>query len=162
MKNLNLEKLWEVCNKLSYEQSKLAEEKDIYVNLLGVTSNYTTMSFENFLKYYSFSVEKGSIIVFNDDKVQWEDYTVGDFSFIPICLLSFNKERLENWMGIEIKLQLETQERQRMQERENIKKQIEQLQKQLGEEDIINKIEQVQKELNSVYFNFKPSLCYKK
>ena len=52
--NLDLKKIWEVMNKLSYEESKLSEEQDKYVQLLGHSSNYCNISFERFLNYYSF------------------------------------------------------------------------------------------------------------
>lgn len=130
MKNLDLEKLWNVCNTLSEKESELAEH-GTYVYLLGNSSNFSAYSFEQFLEYYSFKIEDDSIIVFNDDKVAWEDYTNNDFSYIPIILLSFDKKRLESWMEIEIKLELERQEREKVQEKEDLKRKIELLQKQL-------------------------------
>ena len=57
MENLNLKKVWEVMNTLSHKQAKLAEEEDKYVDLLGHSSNYCSMSFESFLEYYSFKFE---------------------------------------------------------------------------------------------------------
>lgn len=130
MKNLDLEKLWNVCNTLSEKESELAEH-GTYVSLLGNSSNFSAYSFEQFLEYYSFKIEDDNIIVFNDDKVAWEDYTVNDFSYIPIILLSFNEKRLESWMETEIKLELEKQEREKIQEKEDIKKQIKLLTKKL-------------------------------
>ena len=130
MRNLNLEKLWSVCNKLSNKGQELSE-RDIYVSLMGHSSNYSEMEFESFMKYYNFGFEDDNIVVFNDDKVSYENYTVSDFSYIPIILLSLDEKRLESWMETEIKLELERQEREKVREKEGIKKQIELLTKKL-------------------------------
>ena len=53
MENLNLKKVWEVMNTLSYRQAILAEEEDKYVELLGRSSNYVNMSFESLFLYHS-------------------------------------------------------------------------------------------------------------
>jgi hypothetical protein len=132
MKNLNLERLWEICNRLSYEQSKLEGEKDIYVSLLGNSSNYCQQEFDSFLNYYSFKVEDDNIVIFNDEFVPYESYTNQDFSFIPICLLSFSAGKIEKYIDEEIEKQLKQQELNRIQEKEDIKRQIESLQKRLN------------------------------
>ena len=130
MRNLDLEKLWSVCNKLSNKEQELSE-RDIYVSLMGHSSNYSEMEFESFMKYYNFGFEDDNIVVFNDDGIPYESYTNQDFSYIPIILLSFDETRLENWTETEIKLELERQEREKVQEKEDIKKQIELLTKKL-------------------------------
>ena len=130
MKNLDLEKLWSVCNKLSNKEQELSE-RDIYVSLMGHSSNYSEMEFESFMKYYNFGFEDDNIVVFNDDGIPYESYTNQDFSYIPTILLSFDETRLENWTETEIKLELERQEREKVQEKEDIKKQIELLTKKL-------------------------------
>ena len=130
MKNLDLEKLWSVCNKLSNKEQELSE-RDIYVSLMGHNSNYSEMEFESFIKYYNFGFEDDNIVVFNDDGIPYESYTNQDFSYIPTILLSFDETRLENWTETEIKLELERQEREKVQEKEDIKKQIELLTKKL-------------------------------
>ena len=130
MKKLDLYRLWEVCNILSNKQEELSLE-DKYVSLLGNNSNYCEMSFEEFLNYYSFKVEDDNIVVFNDDGIPYESYTRNDFSYVPTILLSFDEKRLENWMETEIKLQLEAQEREKVREKEDLKKQIELLTKKL-------------------------------
>ena len=130
MKNLDLEKLHYICNKLSNKEQELSE-RDIYVSLMGHNSNYSEMEFESFIKYYNFGFEDDNIVVFNDDKVAWETFTVNDFTYIPTILLSFDETMLESWMETEIKLQLEAQEREKVREKEDIKKQIELLTKKL-------------------------------
>lgn len=131
MKTLDLHKLWEVCNTLSLKESEL-QEQSIFITFMGNRSNYCTPIFEGFLNYYSFRIDGNEIIVFNDDGVPYEDYTNDDFSYIPAVLLSFSPERLENWMKIEIDLQLEQQKREKEQQKENIKSQIERLKTQLN------------------------------
>jgi len=131
MKELNLHRLWEVCNTLSNKQSELSEES-IYIYFMGHRSNYSEISFEGFLEYYNFKIESDEIIVFNDDGIPYEDYTNDDFSYIPTVLLSFSAEKLDNWMKIEVDLQLEQQKREKEQQKEGIKSQIERLQTQLN------------------------------
>lgn len=130
MKTLDLEKLWGVMNTLSEKQSELSE-LNVYISLLGISSNYHQREFESFLEYYSFRIDKDDIVVFNDDSVSWEDYSNNDFSYFPSVLLSFSAEKLNNWVEIEINLQLETQKREIVREQENIKAEIERLQKRL-------------------------------
>lgn len=123
MKTLDLWKLWEICNTLSLKESEL-QEQNIFISFLGNESNFCAQTFESFLEYYSFSIEDDVIVVFNDDGVPYESYTNSDFSYIPTVLLSFSAEKLENWMNIEIELQLAQQKREKEQQKENIKSQI--------------------------------------
>ena len=130
MKNLDLEKLHYICNKLSNKEQELSE-RDIYVSLMGHSSNYSEMEFESFMKYYNFGFEDDNIVVFNDDGVPYESYTNQDFSYIPTILLSFDETMLEKYIENEIKLKLEVKEREKVCEKEDIKKQIELLTKKL-------------------------------
>lgn len=131
MKKLDLYKLWEICNKLSWEMEKLSEN-NVYISLLGCRSSYNSSSFENFLFYYSFKIDEDTITIYNNDGVPYEDYSNDDFSYIPICLLSFSAEKLDRWVETEIGLQMEKHEREKMTKKENIKLQIERLTKQLN------------------------------
>jgi hypothetical protein len=131
MKELNLWKLWEICNKLSEKESELAEQ-DIYVHLLGHRSNYGKTNFEEFLNYYSFKIDEDEIIVFNNDPISWEDFSNNDYSYIPSILLSFADWQLENWMKNEIEKQIEQKEKDKLAEKEDIKQKIEYLQEQLN------------------------------
>ena len=130
MKNLDLEKLHYICNKLSNKEQELSE-RDIYVSLMGHSSNYSEMEFESFMKYYNFGFEDDNIVVFNDDAVSYENYTVNDFSYIPIILLSFDETMLEKYIENEINEQLKHQEQERLQRKEDLKTKIKLLQKQL-------------------------------
>lgn len=133
MRELNLYRVWEILNKIVTKQN-LLEEEDIFVNLLGVNSNYYPTDFENFLNYYSFSVNEWYLVVFNDDGVPYEDYTNEDFNHIPRQILDMTDKELDIWMEEEVKRQLEEQRKDKEREKENIKKQIERLQKQLENE----------------------------
>jgi hypothetical protein len=131
MEILNLKKLWEVCNILSDKESELSEQ-NCYISLLGMNSDYLTMEFDSFLSYYSFKVEKDRIVVFNDDGIPYEDSTRGDFSYVPISLLNGGEKEIEKWMEEEIAKQLEQQEKDRIAQKEDIKRQIELLNKRLN------------------------------
>lgn len=131
MRELNLYKLWEVCNTLSLKESEL-QEQSIFISFLGNESNFCAQTFESFLEYYSFSVEDETIIVFNDDGIPYEDYTNDDFSYVPTVLLSFGKKELEKWMDDEIEKQLAKQKLEKLQRKDYIKSQIERLTTQLN------------------------------
>jgi len=128
---LDLKKLWEVCNTLSNKQGEFSEQ-DIFVHLLGHRSEYSEMGFEGFLNYYSFRLDGDEIVVFNQDRIPYESYSNDDVSCIPLSLLSFYDKRLESWIKTEIGLQLASQEREKVAEKENIKRQIENLNKRLN------------------------------
>lgn len=129
---LDLNRIWEICNILSEKQSDLSQLEDKYVYLLGHQSNYSASNFKYFLEYYSFKIEQDEIIVFNDDSIEWEDYTNNDFSSIPISILSFDEKSLNTWMENEIEMQLKQQEADKIAEKEDIKQKIEFLTKQLN------------------------------
>ena len=130
MKTLDLHKIWEIMNRLSDEQCAL-DEINCYVYFLGVNSNYFRRTFDSFLEYYYFKVENDSILVYNDDNIPFESYTNEDYSYVPICLLSFSAEEIENWIKEETEIQLKQQEKDREQEQERIKAEIERLKKKL-------------------------------
>lgn len=132
MKKLDLKRIWEVMNKLSYEETKLSEEQDKYVQLLGHSSSYCNSSFEGFLNYYSFRIDGDNIIVFNTDPIPYESWDNDDVSYFPSVLLSFSDEKLNKWIETEIELQLAKQEREKIAEKEDIKRQIELLTKKLN------------------------------
>ena len=129
---LDLKRIWEVMNVLSNRQEELGQEY-YYVDLLGNSSEYFSRDFESFLEYYSFKIEDNNVVVFNIDRVPYEDYTNNDYSYIPLPVLGFGEEQLENYIKQTIDMQLKEQEKQRIAEKENIKRQIEQLQKRLDQ-----------------------------
>lgn len=130
MKNLNLEKLWEICNKLSNKEDDLAE-KNIFVSLMGVRSSYCNTSFEHFLEYYSFRFEESYILVFNDDGIPHEIYNNDDLSYILLELLEMSEEALERWIEEEVDRQVYLENLNKSAEKDRIREQIKRLQKQL-------------------------------
>ena len=131
MRELNLYKLWEVCNTLSLKESEL-QEQSIFISFLGNKSNFCAQTFESFLEYYSFSVEDETVIVFNDDGVPYEDYTNDDFSYVSTVLLSFGEKELEKWIDDETERQLAQQKLEKLQRKDYIKEQIKRLETQLS------------------------------
>jgi hypothetical protein len=129
-KTLYLYRIWQICNKLSEKQSDL-EGQDIFVSLLGNRSMFYNCSFEHFLEYYSFKVEKEGIMVFNDDGIPYESYNNNDFSYISKELLEMSDEDLDKLIDEEVEKQLIQQRLTKLVEKENIKSQIERLQRQL-------------------------------
>lgn len=129
--NLNLEEVWQVMNTLSNKQSKISED-NVYINFMGHQSNYSEMSFKSFLDCYSFKINKDEIIVFNNDEVPYEDYKNNDFSNFPLYLLSFSDEKLDKWIETKIRLELTKQEEDKISEKEELKRNIERLTKQLS------------------------------
>jgi hypothetical protein len=133
MITLNFKKLWEVMNTLSKKQDILAEE-NVYIYLLGYNSTYYGSSFGNFLEYYSFkiNIKDNQIIVYNNYAIPYEDFSNNDYSYVPICLLSFSAEQIEEWMEAEIQRQLKQQEKDRLCKKENLKLEIERLTNELN------------------------------
>jgi hypothetical protein len=132
METLNLKKLWEVMDIVSLKQQDLSE-RNIFVDLLGCRSEYYGWSFESFLRYYSFRFEDDNIVVYNNDPIPYEDDNTDDFSYVPISLLSFSAEQIEEWMENEIKKQLDQQEENKIKSKENLRLQIERLTKEYNE-----------------------------
>lgn len=130
IKELNLHRVWEIMNKISYEEFKLGEH-DVFVSLLGYNSSYYSMEFEAFLNYYSFKIDGDTIVVYNSDPIPYEEFNIDDFSYVPTVLLSFSPEKIEKWIEEEIEKQLKQQENEKLEEKERLKREIERLQKQL-------------------------------
>jgi len=130
MKELNLYRLFEICTLLSDKERELSEN-NTFVSLLGNRSSFSAYSFEQFLEYYSFKIEEDNIVVYNDDPIPYEQWDNDDVSYIPSVLLSFGEKDLEKWIEDEVEKQLKQQEKQKIAEKENIRKQIELLQKKL-------------------------------
>lgn len=131
MKTLNLYKIWEVLNLIVNVEESL-HEKGIYPCLLGNSSNYYKQEFKYFLEEYSFKVEDDKICIFNDDVIPYEDYTNGDFSFIPIKLLELDEEEIKQWVDKEVEEHLEQETVSKENEKQNLKQQIELLQNRLN------------------------------
>jgi hypothetical protein len=130
MEILNLKRVFEVMNKLSSKQSEMWEQ-DKYIYLMGARSEYHETSFESFLGYYSFSIGDENIAVYNISYID-ENWTTEDYSYIPINLLCFSDEELDDYIKIAVKKELERIEKEKISEKEDIKRQIELLNKRLN------------------------------
>lgn len=113
------------------EQEDVLNEKDIYPYFLGMRSNYYKQDFNSFLDHYSVKINTDYIIVFNDDGVPYEDYTNDDFSYLPKELLDFNEKQLKDWIDKEVDIHLKRVDKNKEEEREYIKSQINILTKKL-------------------------------
>ena len=129
---LDLEKIWKLCNYFSDRQCALVEE-NCYVQLLGNSSEYFSRDFSSFLEYYSFKIKNNNVVIFNNDPIPYEDYNNNDYSYIHLNVLGFGEEELESYINQMVKMQLKEQEEAKIAMKENIKRQIERLQKQLEE-----------------------------
>jgi hypothetical protein len=127
---LDLQKIWNTMNFIS-EQEDVLNEKDIYPYFLGMRSNYYKQDFNSFLDHYSVKINTDYIIVFNDDGVPYEDYTNDDFSYLPKELLDFNEKQLKDWIDKEVDIHLKRVDKNKEEEREYIKSQINILTKKL-------------------------------
>lgn len=130
MTTLDLHKIHQTLNIISLEQSNLLEE-NVFVNLLGYHSEYSEISFTNFLEYYSFKVEDNTICIFNNSGVAYESYNNNDYSYLPAILLDITDEELNTWMKVEIAKQLERQKIEKVNEIESKKLEIKRLQKEV-------------------------------
>ena len=90
---IDLKRLWEItliiCNEIDE-----APEEDFYIN-------YTTQySFESFLNYFSIKIDiiREEITYYNDDKVQYEDFTYHDFNTLPLSILEFKDKEVKEWL----------------------------------------------------------------
>lgn len=120
---LDLQKVWSVLNFIK-KQEDVYNEKDIYPNLLGLNSNYYHQEFNYFLEHYSFRVDEDEICIFNDDRVPYEDFTNSDFSYIPKELLDYNNKQLREWIEEQVDIHLKRVEKNKQEEKENIKNKI--------------------------------------
>jgi hypothetical protein len=131
MEKLNLKSLWQVCATIAQKEEEF-NENGVYPYFLGYFSSFiSTMSFERFLEYYSFRIKDDKVVVFNDDKYPYEDFGADDFSCVPIYLLEVSEEGLEQWIKTEVASHLIKEEQENLAKKENIKKQIEILQREL-------------------------------
>ena len=130
MKELNLHRICKIVNKLTEEEEK-HHSKDLYVYFLGDNSNYCGMGFESFINHYAFKIEDEYIIVFNDDKIPYEDYTNQDFIYVPKEIINLSDSELEIWLQEETEKEMDRIECDKIAEKERIKAGIDRLNKQL-------------------------------
>ena len=128
MKTLNLEKVWQILNRITEVQDELFENNE-YLYLLGSRNHYSEMSFSSFLDYYSFKIEKDTLVIFNVDPVPWEDYSNDDFNYLPLILLEIETEE---WINQKIEEERERVKRDKESEREIDEMTFQMLKEKLG------------------------------
>lgn len=126
MKTLNLYRIWEVLNIIS-EKEETLYDKEIYPYILGNSSSYSEMDFESFLEYYCFRITEDKIIIFNDDRIPYEDWTNNDFSDIPKKLLDMDNKSINEWVDKEIEAHIKQQEENKKVEKEKLQIEIKRL-----------------------------------
>ena len=131
MKELNLYRIYQIINKVSEEQDKM-HEKDLYAYLLNTRSYYIESDFENFLKYFSFRIDKDYVEVFNYDPVPYENYNNDETFYVPKKLLALTDQELDIWIEEKIQKELDRIESDKIANKERIIADIERLNKQLN------------------------------
>ncbi len=65
--------------------------------------NNTFLEYEGFLDWFSFKMLKDTIMVYNNGRVPYEDYTWNEFNYIPFSVMNMSDEGVEKWVIEEIK-----------------------------------------------------------
>ena len=92
MENINTKRIWEI-----FQIIDRIDEDEV------LDFNNASLEYESFLEWYSFKIIRDSIMVFNDDRVPYEDYTWDDFNYIPFSVMKMSDEEVEKWVLEEIK-----------------------------------------------------------
>lgn len=92
MENINTKRIWEI-----FQIIDRIDEDEV------LDFNNASLEYESFLEWYSFKIIRDSIMVYNDDRVPYEDYTWDDFNYIPFSVMKMSDEEVEKWVLEEIK-----------------------------------------------------------
>ena len=92
MEIINTKRIWEI-----FQIIDRIDEDEV------LDFNNASLEYESFLEWYSFKIIRDSIMVFNDDRVPYENYTWNDFNYIPFYVISMSDEEVEKWVLEEIK-----------------------------------------------------------
>lgn len=85
--------------------------------------------YEEFLDWYSFKILRDTIMVYNDDRVPYEDYTWDDFNYIPFSVMKMSDEEVEKWVLEEIKKKEEEAVEWEQSRKESLLQEIERIKK---------------------------------
>ena len=129
MKNLDLYRVWEILNLIRRKEGELTGDVE-YLEVIGGNFCLGT-TFEDFLEYYCFRFDEDDLVVFNDDGIPYEDYTVQDFNNIPIKLLYSSDVEIERWFDEQVAKLLDNALKEKENTKEFLKAEIERLTKQL-------------------------------
>ena len=92
METINIKRIWEIFQIID----RIDEDGTL-------DFNNAFLGYEGFLDWFSFKVLNNSVMVFNDDRVPYEDCTWNDFNYIPFSVISMSDEEVEKWVLEEIK-----------------------------------------------------------
>ena len=92
MEIINLKRIWEIFQIID----RIDEDGTL-------DFNNAFLEYEGFLEWYSFKMLKDSIMVYNDDRIPYEDDTWNDFNYIPFSVISMSDEEVEEWVLEDIK-----------------------------------------------------------
>ena len=94
-------------------------------------------SFQDFVEWFSFKLEKDSVIYFNNDWIPYENEQWNDFNFIPFELLDESEEFIKEWALKKIKSSEESYKEDLKDRLRRAENEVEILKKQISEDDII-------------------------
>ena len=114
MENINTKRIWEI-----FQIIDRIDEDEV------LDFNNASLEYESFLEWYSFKIIRDSIMVFNDDRVPYEDYTWDDFNYIPFSVMKMLDEDVEKWVLEEIKKKEEEYVEWEQKRKETLLKEIE-------------------------------------
>lgn len=86
MEIINTKRIWEI-----FQIIDRIDEDEV------LDFNNASLEYESFLEWYSFKIIRDSIMVFNDDRVPYEDYTWNDFNYIPFSVMKMTDREVEKW-----------------------------------------------------------------
>ena len=114
MENINTKRIWEI-----FQIIDRIDEDEV------LDFNNASLEYESFLEWYSFKIIRDSIMVFNDDRVPYEDYTWNEFNYIPFSVMNMSDEGVEKWVIEEIKKKEEEYVEMEQSRKETLLKEIE-------------------------------------
>ena len=118
MEIINTKRIWEI--------SQIVDRIDEDGTL---DFNNASLEYESFLEWYSFKIIRDSIMVFNDDRVPYEDYTWNEFNYIPFSVMNMSDEEVEKWVIEEIKKKEEEYVGREQSRKETLLQEVERIKK---------------------------------
>lgn len=118
MEIINLKRIWEI-----FQIIDRIDEDEV------LDFNNASLEYESFLEWYSFKIIRDSIMVFNDDRVPYEDYTWNEFNYIPFSVMNMSDEGVEKWVIEEINKKEEEYVEREQSRKETLLQEIERIKK---------------------------------
>lgn len=132
---LNIRRIWEILRKVYSRESDINKNGEWDIRILGERNSWhdEQMPFDEFTEYYSFKLisEDNCLIIYNNDRIPYEDYTEDKFIYLPFECLGMTNGQIDEWIDGLIFEAHEQRKLRRLEERKNIQNRINALQKQL-------------------------------